>query len=145
MSTKIIDPRVPIASSVGRNTKSKLAAYLRWLLTALCKRDKLGAVDEGSSTANAELIAMGKCLSEFTDEAAVLKGESASVKSALERLNETKAEEPGAAPDPSFDKYAGTLIDTLHRLLFNLFIEEQTTDTELGAVPLSPASCDIVV
>ena len=90
-------------------------------------------------------IALSKCLINFSDEAALVKGGSETITKELAALNAPMPQEPAApgAQAPSKPNYQGSMIDTLHRVLFNLFLKEQTTERSDDA--LVAASCSIAL
>ena len=78
-------------------------------------------------------------------EAALVKGGSETITKELAALNAPMPQEPAApgAQAPSKPNYQGSMIDTLHRVLFNLFLKEQTTERSDDA--LVAASCSIAL
>lgn len=145
MNAEISDPREPIAASAGQRVMAKQAGYLRWLLTGLKKADKIKMLHEGKDSASDPLLALSKCLINFSDEAALVKGGNATITKELATLNAPMPQEPAApgAQAPGKPNYAGSMIDTLHRVLFNLFLKEQTTEPSDDA--LAAASCSIAL
>ena len=142
MNAPIPDPRAPIAASVGQKVMSKQAGYLRWLLTGLKKAGKMAVLDEDDASASEPLLEISKCLINFSDEAALIKGGSDTIKRELAKMNAPMPQQPAApagAEAPTKPNYEGSIIDTLHRVLFNLFLDEQSTvSTErLQATPCS--------
>ena len=101
---------------------------------------------EGNDSASDPLLALSKCLIYFSDEAALLKGGSETITKELATLNAPMPQEPAApgatdARTPSKPNYESSKIDTLHRVLFNLFLNEQST--EHSDRPLAAATCSI--
>ena len=126
----VSDPRKPIALTVGRDTKFKQAHYLRWLLTALQHTSRMHLLNEKHAEASAEMITLAKTLTTFSDEAALIKGENAEVNTGLATFNQpAQVENDGQL----VETLEGSMADTLHRVLFNTFLEKQRQGTPGGS------------
>jgi hypothetical protein len=134
LNTVVADPRVPInLEGANRNTGGKMASYLRWLLTALKLEDKMSYLHATSEHAHTGILSLARLLFMFSDEASVISKTNPSVNAAIATFNKP------AEAAPFEDNRKGTLIDSLHRVLFNLLLTHRVSIiTEESFPPMTP-------
>ena len=134
LNTVVADPRVPInLEGANRNTGGKMASYLRWLLTGLKLQDKMSYLHATSEHAHSDILSLARLLFMFSDEASVLSRTNPSVNAAIATFNKP------AEAAPFEDNRKGTLIDSLHRVLFNLLLTHRVSIiTEESIPPMTP-------